>query len=68
MAKNGPRKKLMDLANIKHSSSPMMQMVGQDNWSFYGDHERLDVKKKMKEQPRNNPVDPTKMKTGAGGQ
>ena len=68
MAKNGPRKKLIDLANIKHSSSPLLHLVGQDNWSFYGDHERLDVKKKLKEQPRSNPIDPSLLKTKAGGQ
>lgn len=62
------RKKLIDLSNVRHSSSPVINMVGQDNFSFYGGHERLDVNKKLKEQPRNNPVDPVKLKTGAGGQ
>jgi hypothetical protein len=26
-------------------------------WSMFGDHERKDVMKKLKEQPRSNPVD-----------
>jgi hypothetical protein len=66
--KHEPRKKLVDLTNVKHSSSPLFQMVGQDNWSHFGDHVRKDVKKKIEEQPRLNPVDPVKVKTGAGGQ
>lgn len=68
MPSNGPRKKLVDLRNIQHSASPLIHMVGQDNWSFYGDHERLDPKKKLAEQPRNHPIDPAKLETKAGGQ
>lgn len=56
------------LKHIRHSPSKMFQMIAEDNWSHLGDHERIDLKKKLKEQPRNNPVDPVRMKSGAGGQ
>lgn len=59
---------MVDLKDVFHSSSPLMQMNGEDNWSHYGDHERLDPLKKLKEQPRNNPIDPKNLKTKAGGQ
>jgi hypothetical protein len=33
-------------------------------WSTFGAHERMDVTKKLAEQPRLNPVDPKTMKSG----
>lgn len=58
----------IEIQKPKHSTSPLMQMVGEDNWSHFGNHERKDLKKKVEEQPRLNPVDPIKLKTKAGGQ
>lgn len=67
---SGPdhKRKNIEIQKPTHSNSQMFQMLGADNWSHFGDHVRIDVKKKLDEQPRNNPVDPVKMKTGAGGQ
>ena len=38
--------------------SPMMRTMGDSDWSFFGKHERTDVKKKIAEQTRMNPIDP----------
>ena len=67
---SGPNshRKFIEIKKPTHSNSPLFQMLGEDNWSHLGDHVRVDVKKKLDEQPRNNPVDPVKVKTGAGGQ
>jgi hypothetical protein len=59
----GP-KKLIDIKNPGPSSSPLIQDIAKGCWSLFGDHERTDVKKKIAEQPRLNPVDP---KTGKSG-
>lgn len=63
----GP-KKLIDIKHPGPSSSPLLQLVAEDNWSMFGNHERLDVKKKLQEHPNKNPIDPKKLTTGSGGQ
>jgi hypothetical protein len=70
--KTQPRdKKLIDISHPGPSSSPAMQSVAEDNWSHFGDHERLDLKKKLVEHPHKNPIDPKTFKpqkgSGAGG-
>ena len=41
-----------------------IQDIEEGCWSTLGNHERTDVKKKIAEQPRLNPVDPKTMKSG----
>lgn len=40
------------------SPSPMMQQMADADWSFFGNHERKDLTKKLAEQPRLKPIDP----------
>ena len=68
MEKQPKTRKLIDLAHPGPSGSPIMQGLAEDNWSMFGKHERLDVKKKLVEHPGKNPIDPATLKTGAGGQ
>jgi hypothetical protein len=58
----------IDINTPGPSSSPAMQLIAEDNWSYFGGHERLDIIKKLKEQPRLNPTNPKTFKTGEGGQ
>jgi hypothetical protein len=48
--------------------SKAVQLMGDDCWSYFGNHERLDIMKKIKEQPRLNPTDPKTFKSKEGGQ
>jgi hypothetical protein len=48
--------------------SKALQLIGDDCWSYFGGHERLDPIEKLKEQPRNNPTDPRTFKSSGGGQ
>lgn len=48
------------------SSSPAMQLLANDCWSYFGNHERTNIKKKLAEQPRMNPTDPKTFKSKAG--
>jgi hypothetical protein len=48
------------------SSSKAMQLMVDDNWSFFGDHERRNKIKKLIEQPRLNPTNPKTFVPGDG--
>ncbi len=48
--------------------SPALQLITNDCWSYFGDHERLNIMKKIREQPRLNPTDPKTFKSAGGGQ
>lgn len=58
----------IDIHHPGPSSSPAMQLIAEDNWSYFGDHERLSIKKKLAEQPRLSPINPRNFKTHEGGQ
>lgn len=60
----GEPKKLVDLKQPGPSTAKGIQDIALGCWSMFGDHERTDVKKKIAEQPRLNPVDPKTMKSG----
>lgn len=58
----GP-KKLVDISKPGPTTAKGIQDIAEGCWSMLGDHERKDVKKKILEQPRLNPVDPKTMKS-----
>lgn len=58
----------IDISTPGPSSSPAMQLIAKDNWSYFEDHERLNPIKKLQEQPRLNPVNPKTFTSGDGGQ
>lgn len=61
-------KKLININKPGFSPSKTMQICHNADWSHFGDHERLDVKKKLAEQPRQNPIDPKTLETKQGGE
>jgi len=59
-------KKPIDINKPGFSPSKVMQICHNADWSHFGNHERTDVKKKIAEQVRLNPIDPKTLKTNEG--
>ena len=58
----------IDISTPGPSSSPAMQLIAEDNWSYFGGHERLNILQKLKDQPRMNPTNPKTFTSSEGGQ
>lgn len=58
----------IDISKPGYTTSLAFKLLADDNWSYFGNHERLNPIEKLKEQPRMNPTNPTNFTSGGGGQ